>query len=1197
MRHGLVVPALVLVLLLASAAAAQAQQTINVTTTGDPTTAGDCATTDSSCSLRQAVVAASSGDTVDLPSGNYELTQGTDIDITQSITIEGNGVGSTSVDGSENSGSNPYGETARILRVDNATVTIEGLTFTGGVDGRDECSGCTETINENGGGALFNDGGNVTLDDVAFTENVSSAPLGGAVSTAYGTLSMTNVAFTHDSSGIAGALFVRNGTVTGNGVTFDDDTTTCCEGGAAYLLGGTVTLRNTTIVNSAALDSNPVIANGGANLTLDNDTLSDDGSDIQTDTSASTTVENTILGAPAEGSACEPPGRGDDSNGGTTGPAITIDRGYNIDQGASCGLDATGDQSNVDPKLAPVFDNGGPTPTEALLTGSPALGDPATTNCPTTDQRGQMRPDGTCDIGAFEAVVLPPAGGTPTASTGDSANVTETSADLSATINLRGEAGGFHFIYGTSEDKLTSSSPEAAAGIVSSDTPETETLSYLNPGTTYYYEAAADNATASTGAPNVEQFTTPPGPPLISNVNVDSVTDTTATIDFSIDPQGADTHYFIEYGPDSNYGQQTQPIDIGATSGVQNLSAALTGLNPDSSYDFQVFASNEVQQDVGGGDNQFNTDEQVTGAVGTQVTVTDSGITDGDCPSAQDTTVDWGDGSSDTNAQIQCQEGEEDETQYTLTDTHTYASAGHYLIQLEYGDLDSTTDKYAEIFPVVTNAGLPMISGPLQRGQTLTTTNGSWNGDPTSFDYQWLDCDENGQHCTETGDDAPSYTLTDDDVGETIEVTVSASNGGSEADVTSTPTQPVHPSAPTNTEPPAITGTAQQGQTLTTTKGSWDESPTGFAYQWQDCDANGDNCTDTGSDANTYALGPGDVGHTVDVVVTATNSAGPTHANSNRTAVVLAPSSRPASNPSAPSITTTAPTVSVTSAGFSGSVTPNGLPTQAYFQYALDPRYTGGGALVYDQSTQPQSVGSDFVTHTIGPVAVAGLLSNALYHVRLVAISSAGTTFGPDQTFTTEAAAAPGAPTLGRTVNVAPVSGLVLVKINGKFVPLTGLDQIPSGSQIDARHGSLELITSTGQKGKTQHGTFGGAIFRLTQERSGESKGLVTLSLLEGLFKGAPSYALCTKHKAGQASAAGASSKTLQLLHASAHGKFRTKGRYSAATVLGTKWTIADRCDGTLVHDITDSVLVNDFVRHRTITLHAGQSYLARAPK
>ena len=78
--------------------------------------------------------------------------------------------------------------------------------------------------------------------------------------------------------------------------------------------------------------------------------------------------------------------------------------------------------------------------------------------------------------------------------------------------------------------------------------------------------------------------------------------------------------------------------------------------------------------------------------------------------------------------------------------------------------------------------------------------------------------------------------------------------------------------------------------------------------------------------------------------------------------------------------------------------------------------------------------------------------------------------------------------------------------------------------------------------------------------------------------------------------ASAAASKTLQLLHASAKGKFSTKGKYAAATVRGTKWTIADRCDGTLIHDITDSVAVTDFVRHKTIVLHAGQSYLAKKP-
>ena len=116
-------------------------------------------------------------------------------------------------------------------------------------------------------------------------------------------------------------------------------------------------------------------------------------------------------------------------------------------------------------------------------------------------------------------------------------------------------------------------------------------------------------------------------------------------------------------------------------------------------------------------------------------------------------------------------------------------------------------------------------------------------------------------------------------------------------------------------------------------------------------------------------------------------------------------------------------------------------------------------------------------------------------------------------------------------------------------------------------------------------------MFKVTQAHSGQA----TLALVEGAnFNGAPTYATCTTKK-GKAVAAGVSSKTLQLLHASAHGKFRTKGRYSAATIRGTIWTIADRCDGTLVHAIKDTVSVDDLVLHKTITLRPGHSYLALA--
>jgi hypothetical protein len=148
---------------------------------------------------------------------------------------------------------------------------------------------------------------------------------------------------------------------------------------------------------------------------------------------------------------------------------------------------------------------------------------------------------------------------------------------------------------------------------------------------------------------------------------------------------------------------------------------------------------------------------------------------------------------------------------------------------------------------------------------------------------------------------------------------------------------------------------------------------------------------------------------------------------------------------------------------------------------------------------------------------------------------------------------------------------------------------------IDALHGTLNLVTATGVGHKTQTGTFGGAIFKVTQTTSGPNKGLTTLSIMENAFKGAPSYASC-KAPSGKASAAALSSKVLQLLHAKDnHGKFRTKGRYVAATTRGSVWTIADRCDGTLTHVTRDSVLVNDFVRRITVVLRAGHSYLALA--
>jgi Right handed beta helix region len=97
------------------------------------------------------------------------------------------------------------------------------------------------------------------------------------------------------------------------------------------------------------------------------------------------------------------------------------------------------------------------------------------------------------------------------------------------------------------------------------------------------------------------------------------------------------------------------------------------------------------------------------------------------------------------------------------------------------------------------------------------------------------------------------------------------------------------PSPPSNTALPAIGGMATQGQTLGTSNGGWSGSPTGYGYQWRQCDSSGNGCSDIpGATSSSYTLTSGDVGHTIRSVVTASNSAGSASATSAATAAVAA---------------------------------------------------------------------------------------------------------------------------------------------------------------------------------------------------------------------------------------------------------------------------------------------------------------------
>jgi hypothetical protein len=110
---------------------------------------------------------------------------------------------------------------------------------------------------------------------------------------------------------------------------------------------------------------------------------------------------------------------------------------------------------------------------------------------------------------------------------------------------------------------------------------------------------------------------------------------------------------------------------------------------------------------------------------------------------------------------------------------------------------------------------------------------------------------------------------------------------------------------PQNTAAPTISGTAKEGSTLTASTGTWTNSPTSFAYQWQRCASDGTGCGDVnGATDKTYTPTSGDVSHTARVVVTATNADGKASASSEPSAIV--DSKNGPSNTVKPTVTGTA---------------------------------------------------------------------------------------------------------------------------------------------------------------------------------------------------------------------------------------------------------------------------------------------------
>ncbi len=186
----------------------------------------------------------------------------------------------------------------------------------------------------------------------------------------------------------------------------------------------------------------------------------------------------------------------------------------------------------------------------------------------------------------------------------------------------------------------------------------------------------------------------------------------------------------------------------------------------------------------------------------------------------------------------------------------------------------------------------PSISGPRELGRELNADPGIWTGaGAIGFSYQWKRCNEHGESCGSiSGATEPAYTPTGSDVGDTIEVLVTATGTSGTESVASAPTPVIvsEPIAPINVIVPAIEGNLTAGDTLTAEPGTWlGSEPITYAYQWQKCNEEGEECANiSGATADTYTLLEGDIGSTVQVVVSASNSHGSASATSYPSEVV-----------------------------------------------------------------------------------------------------------------------------------------------------------------------------------------------------------------------------------------------------------------------------------------------------------------------
>jgi Ca2+-binding RTX toxin-like protein len=172
----------------------------------------------------------------------------------------------------------------------------------------------------------------------------------------------------------------------------------------------------------------------------------------------------------------------------------------------------------------------------------------------------------------------------------------------------------------------------------------------------------------------------------------------------------------------------------------------------------------------------------------------------------------------------------------------------------------------------------------------------------------------------------------------------------------------------------------------------------------------------------------------------------------------------------------------------------------------------------------------------------------------------------------------PPPPTGGETANLALTRGTVHVRppSSGEFT-LAGAAQVPIGTQVDTSAGAVKVTVARGVTLDTSE--FYSGEFTVLQQ---SARTIGELRLNGGDFADCvPSIRALAKKR------------PTRRLWGSGKGRFRTRGRYSSATVRGTKWLTEDLCGATRTTVVEGTVIVHDFVRDVDVTVPAGHTYRA----